>query len=690
MKYIKHVYFKVLIIFIVLFNITCFNAITYSQQTNILNGAWNCNQEKIHGNGLKAIKLLNSQKHSFDVLKYTLNVDLFNCFSSPYPHSFSANEIISFKIDTALSSINLNAVNNSLVIDSVNMSATSFMHVGNILNIKLNRMYNPGEITKVKIYYHHRDVKDSVFYTGNGIVYTDCEPEGARKWFPCWDKPSDKALSEITAKVPVGVLFGSNGSLQDSTVNGDSLYYHWVNHDPIATYLMVMTSKIGYKLDMVYWHKHTDSTKLVPVRFYYNRGENPAPSEDIICNMTTFYSSLFGEYPFEKIGFATLDTQFTWGGMEDQTLISLCPGCWQPDLISHEFAHHWFGDMISPATWADVFLNEGFATYCEALWDEHSTGYERYKYDIFTDAYRYLLVNPGWAIYNPSWAHRTPDTDTLFNVAISYYKGTGLLHMFRRLVGDSVFFAAIKSYATDTVNFKYRNATIPDFITKMNLSCGQNLDWFFDEWLKQPNHPVYKNNYNIINNGNDTWTVNFTVKQVQPNAGFFRMPIKLRVVFGDLNDTSIGDLSDTSIIISDTTIKVINDANNQVFSFTFSKQPHSVEFDPDNDIVLKQATLTEGTAESKGNDNDAAAHLYQNTPNPCSGKTQIAFELPSAMSVKIVIYDMHGQTVCDYADTNMSAGKQQVEFDASGLKKGAYYYSLETGHRKIVKKMSVK
>ena len=273
--------------------------------------------------------------------------------------------------------------------------------------------------------------------------------------------------------------------------------------------------------------------------------------------------------------------------MEDQTLISLCPGCWQADLISHEFAHHWFGDMISPATWADVFLNEGFATYCEALYDEHLAGHERYIFDIFTDAYRYLLGNPGWAIYNPSWVHRTPNTDTLFNVAISYYKGAGLLHMFRCLVGDSVFFTAIKSYATDTVNFKYMNATIPDFITKMNLCCKQNLNWFFEEWLKQPNHPVYENTYNIVHNSNDTWIVNFTVNQVLTNAGFFRMPVELKVLFGDL---------------SDTIIKVINDSNNQVFCLSFSKQPGLVEFDPDNKIVLKQANLSEGIKEYNSND----------------------------------------------------------------------------------------
>jgi aminopeptidase N len=552
------------------------------------------------------------------------------------------------------------------------MSGISYTHTNNILNITLNRTYNPGEMTQVMIFYHHLDVFDTAFYTGNGIVFTDCEPEGARKWFPCWDKPSDKALSEITAKVPAGVLFGSNGSLQDSTVYGDSLYYHWVNHDSIATYLMVMTSNTDYKLDIVYWPMLTDSAKLIPMRFYYNTGESPAPMENIICDMTTYYSTLFGVHPFEKNGFATLNSEFPWGGMENQTLTSLCADCWQPSLISHEFAHQWFGDMISPGTWADIFLNEAFATYCEAIWDEHTTGYTQYKSDINYDAGSYLANNPGWAIYNPVWATNIPDVNTLFNVAVTYDKGACVLHMFRYAVGDSMFFASIKAYATDTVNFKYRNAVIPDFITKMNQASGQNLNWFFDEWLMQPNHPVYSNNYYFINNNNGTWTVNFTANQIQTTAGFFQMPLVLQVKFTDGSDTMV---------------KVMNNVNNQLFSFTVAKQPLNLTFDPNDDIVLKQASTINVVNDYYDVDNNI--NLHQNTPNPFADKTQIAFDLPTALPIKIVVYDVYGRTVCELLDNAMSKGSHKVEFNTNGIRKGMYYYSLESGHSKIVKKMMV-
>ena len=105
----------------------------------------------------------------------------------------------------------------------------------------------------MKIYYRHNNVSDNAFYAGNGLVFTDCEPEGARKWFPCWDKPSDKATVELRAKTPAVVKLGSNGRLADSITIGDTTYYHWVSRDPVATYLVVISSKIDYGLDIVYW-----------------------------------------------------------------------------------------------------------------------------------------------------------------------------------------------------------------------------------------------------------------------------------------------------------------------------------------------------------------------------------------------------------------------------------------------------
>jgi aminopeptidase N len=155
----------------------------------------------------------NSPKHSFDVLNYEFYLDIRSCFISPYPKSFTGYVVIKFRVDTALNSINLNAVNTSLQINSVGMSGVSFTHSNNILNVVLDRTYSPNEIALVRIDYQHLNVSDQAIYTSNGMFFTDAPPEGARKWFPCWDRPSDKATIDMTVKVPANAMLGSNGRL---------------------------------------------------------------------------------------------------------------------------------------------------------------------------------------------------------------------------------------------------------------------------------------------------------------------------------------------------------------------------------------------------------------------------------------------------------------------------------------------
>jgi aminopeptidase N len=549
-------------------------------QDNSMKGSEQCSMKKMSASYTPFLgDSPNTPKHSFDVLNYKLNLDIRSCFITPYPKSFTATNEITLKVDTALSSITLNAVNSSLVIDSVRLAGVSFTHASDILTITLDRNYAVGETLSVRIHYRHNNVTDNAFYASSGMVFTDCEPEGARKWFPCWDRPSDKATVDLTAKTPSTVKLGSNGRLADSTTVGDTTWFHWVSRDPVSTYLVVISAKVNYGLDIVYWRKISNPNDSIPIRFYYNSGENPNTMKQKIIPMTTEYSRLFGEHPFEKNGFATLNSQFPWGGMENQTLTSLCTNCWSENLISHEYAHQWFGDMITCGTWADIWLNEGFATYSEALWFEYTGGYTSYKNDIVGDANGYFSGNPGWPIYNPSWAVVTPPNGTLFNTAITYYKGACVLHMMRYVLGDSLFFAVLKEYATDVVNFKFGNAVTADFMTKVNSVTGQDMTWFF-QWIYQPNHPVYQNTYNITSLGGGLWRVGFKALQTQSNAPFFTMPIVVKVTFSSGPDTSI---------------RVMNNNNGQVFAWTFNRQPSTVTFDPNNDIVLKQGTTTAGS-----------------------------------------------------------------------------------------------
>jgi aminopeptidase N len=645
-----------------------------SAQPHFETGAEYCYHKKISSPLLSSFGFdsPNTPKHKFDVLDYRLNVNIYSCFITPFPKSFTGYVIVKFRIDTALNSIQLNAVNTSLQVNSVSMAGVSFTHSNNILTITLDRTYNPNEIAEVRIDYQHLNVVDQAFYTGSGFVFTDFPPEGARKVFPCWDRPSDKATFELTAKVPANVKLGSNGSLMDSLVTGDTIYYHWKSRDPIATYLMVISAKVNYNLDIIYWHKISNPNDSIPIRFYFNAGENITAAKTRMIPMTTYFSQKFGEYPFEKAGFATLSGQFPWGGMENQTLISLAPNQWGDALMSHEFAHMWFGDLVTCGTWADVWLNEGFATYCEALWLESTTGYNAYKNRVNQVAGIYLSQNPGWPIYNPQWAVVTPDINTLYNYAITYCKGAGVLHMLRYTIGDSLFFAFLKAYPSDTTDFWNKNAVTDDFTAKLNQVAGQDLTWFIDQWVKQPNHPVYGNTYRIGDLGSGNWQVSFVAKQTQSNTPFHKMPIQVKVTFTDN---------------SDTTIRVMNDVNNQEYYWTFNRQPaaNGVAFDPGNDIVLKSGSTTIGIPGEIEVPYEYA--LYQNYPNPFNPVTKIKFDIPEKSFVVLKIYNVLGELVSNPLNELKNAGKYSVEFDGRGLPSGVYYYELKAGSFTQTKKM---
>jgi len=540
-----------------------------------------------------------------------------------------------------------------------------------MVTITLDRTYNHNENVSLTLYYRHNNVGDGSFNVSAGYVYTDCEPEGARDWFPCWDRPSDKATVDITTKVPSNVLLGSNGRLADSTVSADTIWYHWVSRDPVSTYLVVLTGKVSFNVAIVWWHKISNANDSIPIRLYYSTGENITPTKNAIADMTTYYSQLFGEMPFEKNGFAAVSSY--GGGMENQTLTTIYSTGWSSvtALISHEYGHQWFGDMITCGTWADIWLNEGFATYLEALYFEHISGYAAYKNNITSNASSYMSGNPGWPIYNPQWAIITPDNGTLFNGPITYYKGSCVLHMLRYTIGDSLFFAGFRAYATDTVNFKLKNAVTDDFASKMSSVAGQDLTWFFNEWVKQPNHPAYQNTYGILNLGSGNWRVNFNAYQTMSNTIFHKMPIVLKISFTTGSDTSI---------------RVMNDTNNQLFTFNFTRQPTTLVFDPNNDIVIKTATLSVGIKNISNSIPDKFA-LYQNDPNPFNPTTNITFDIPQKSYVKLTVYDLLGRDIVSLVNGTLDAGKHSINFNGVTLSSGLYFYKIEAGSFTETKKM---
>ena len=361
--------------------------------------------------------------------------------------------------------------------------------------------------------------------------------------------------------------------LTDSTQVADTIFYKWESKYPIATYLINLTGKVNYNLDIINWNN-------IPIRYYWNNGERQIELNQIktiVPDLLNFYSKLFGNFPFEKVGFATLNNLFTYGGMENQTIISLCPNCWKEDLIAHELSHEWFGNLISPKTWSDIWLNEGFATYCEGLWYENNYGKNAYNYYIKLKAQEYFSTNVFFPIYDSLWSVKTPSIDTLYNGSIIYAKAACIIHTLRNVLGDSVFFKSLYSY-TNNPELKYANASTDDFIETVNKESGKKLNWFFDEWLKNPKHPVYNVNYSTTEIDASKWQFDIVINQENLNDFIFKMPIEVEILFKD-------GTSETKVIE--------NNSQNQNFSFVFTKKPVGMQFDKLNKIPLKEVHLKE-------------------------------------------------------------------------------------------------
>ena len=511
---------------------------------------------------------------SINVINYDLDLDIYNCFTAPFKSVFSASVNISVMPEKGIDQISLNADNKYLIVDSVSGSGKYFIHSSNILRISLDKYYDSSEVFSVKIYYRHKDLFNESFVVRDGILYTDCEPEGARKWFPCNDIPSDKALMSISLKVPEQVNLTSNGILADSSVSNGILNYSFQSTKPIATYLIAIAGKVNFNLDVNLWEKYEEK-ETIQLRYYWQRGEtlyNLNNVKNKVPRMLELFSRLYGDYPFEKLAFATTNRDYKWGGMENQTLITLCPDCWLEELACHEIAHQWFGDMITPANWSDIWLNEGFATYNEAIWAEYNGGTAAYRKKISQEAGNYFRRNPGRPIFNSEWNTSVPADSVLFNEALTYSKAGCVIYMLRYVLGDTSFFKSMYMYANNP-EFRFGNISTVQFV---NFICSINendLRWFFDQWLNQPNHPVYQNDTFIEKTKSGSWKLDYTINQIQRNSSFFRMPVEFKVIFKNG---------------SDTLIKADNEYNVQKFSYEFTDEPVRVSFDPDNNIILKE------------------------------------------------------------------------------------------------------
>jgi len=318
---------------------------------------------------------------------------------------------------------------------------------------------------------------------GQGVV-VDSQPDGAQTWFPVNDHPRDKATYSMSIEVPKPYVVAANGTLLAVEDKGESLRYQFQTRDPMASYLA--TVNVGdYQL-------HTqEGPNGVPIRNYFppELAEKALHEFGRTPEMMGLFNRLFGDYPYENYGVIVVnDPKAVSGAMETQTLSLFEPAMVtgdraNEDVVAHELGHHWFGNLVSCSQWRDPWLHEGFASYCEWLWLEHSQGPEALQQKS-DDVRQWLSKRPGITIGEPP-------KDDLFNSQV-YLKGALALHELRREVGDEPFFGGVRNYLQKHAGQGAKNPTVDDFRACIESSSGKELSGFFERWLYSADVPAPK------------------------------------------------------------------------------------------------------------------------------------------------------------------------------------------------------
>ena len=545
----------------------------------------------------------------------------------------------------------------ALTVDSVRMGGqqVAFRQDSATFTIFLDRGYNPGELISTEIFYEGVPGSSgfgSFEFSAHGAsvpwVWTLSEPYGAKDWWPCKDHPADKADStDMYVTIDSSFRAGSNGTLQPVIQNADgTVTYHWQERHPISTYLVSLAITNYAEMKCYFDYAPGDSMLVLN----YVLPEHLSADSALILNVLDglrIYSGLFGLYPFidEKYG----HSEFGWGGgMEHQTMTSV--DAFSESLLMHELAHQWFGDMITCRTWPNIWLNEGFATFCEAVYEEHKYGENNY-WAVMNNWMNYAKSATGSVYVNDS-----SDVGTLFDGARVYAKGASALHMLRHVLGDSVFFQAMYNYA-HLAGARYNTAATSDFESVCEATSGKDLSYFFNEWICGLNYPQYTYSWSqVFFDSGATVTIHVHQTTGTPTPSFFTMPVDFRF----------------STAGWDTTITLWNDSASQTFTVSLPKSADSVQLDPQH-WILRDAGLVTSVADA-GQDLPKFYSLGQNYPNPWNPSTTITYTLPERSRVSVKIYNTVGQLIATLENGSQFPGRQSVVWNNTGIASGVYFY----------------
>lgn len=353
------------------------------------------------------------------------------------------------------------------------------------------------------------------------IAYTLSDPWGTRNWIACFDEPHDKALWRVSVRADSSFSTLSNGVLESIQPHGDGTGTWSYRHDrPMSSYLV---SIVCGRLSIL-----EDEWQGLPLRWFVNPQHVGAAEQAVsrMAQMLECFSGLWGDYPFEGYAMGEAPIYGGMGGMEHQTCTTIgngiiAAGLQYESIIAHELSHMWWGDALTPVDFRQVWLNEGWATYAEALYFQHlAAGDETVFLDYLQEIQQTYL---SWdSEYLPIFA---PPADDLFNIS-QYEKAASVLHMLRDLLGDAAFAQAQRDWQTD---HSYGTVSTAEYQAALENAGNQELDWFFQQWIYSGGYPTYQHRTELRQQA-DECLVHLTVSQSHPRLDSFRARVPLRLV----------------------------------------------------------------------------------------------------------------------------------------------------------------
>jgi aminopeptidase N len=473
------------------------------------------------------------------------------------------------------------------VISVINSAETAleFEQTKKHLIIQLCKAYNYGDEIKFCVEFRATDPQHGLFFDDQSadhpqMVSTVSWPEYAHHWIPCYDYPNDKATHDTIVTVRDAFKVLSNGrlvSVEEDKEKGIRTY-HWLQDLPHSTYLFMLAIGPFAVIE--------DSLGSLPVNYwvYEQDIEDAKWIFKKTPHMIDFFNSIYG-YAYAWAKYDQVISPRMGGGAENTTATLLGEGVihdkraeqdfsWDR-IIAHEIAHQWWGDLITLRSWKHTWMNESFATYSDYLYTNHDRGEDEGAYELLGKKNQYLQ-EAHTRYMRPIVFDRYERPQQNFD-SHTYPKGAAVLHMLRFILGDRPFFRTLKHFLH---KHAFQVVDTHDFMVAVKEATGQNMDWFFQQYIFKPGHPVFDISYHWEETSQK---LELKVRQVQDTSKgipIYRTPVDIGII------TEKGKTSE----------KVWIDKQEQIFEFAVEEKPLMVRFDEGNHL-LKEWTFTKSLDE---------------------------------------------------------------------------------------------